>query len=57
MNGLTSAKACSQSGMESTGTNADEAKVSGKTRMKPIAWADSGDDEISAMQAKIHEKA
>ena len=42
-NGLMSAaNVCSQSGIVSGGTNAEEAKVSGKIAMKPNAFADSG---------------
>ena len=42
-NGLMSvAKVCSQSGIVSGGTKAEEAKVSGKITMKPNAFAASG---------------
>ena len=42
-NGLMSvANVCSQSGIVSGGTNAEEAKVSGKIAMKPNAFAASG---------------
>ena len=42
-NGLMSAaKVCSQSGIVSGGTKAEEAKVSGKIAMKPNAFAASG---------------
>ena len=55
-NGLMSAaKVCSQSGIDSGGTNADEAKVSGKIAMKPNAFADSGEETISPIQANTHE--
>ena len=42
---LASATWRSPSGIESAGTNMDEANVSGKIRVKPIAFAVSGDDE------------
>ena len=57
MIGLTSANCFSPSGIESTGTNADEANVSGKIAVKPIEFAVSGDDEYSPTSAKIHENA
>ncbi len=57
VNGLTSANHCSTSGIESTGTNAELMKVSGKTAMKPTEFADSGDDTISPSHAKTHENA
>jgi hypothetical protein len=57
LNGLFSANACSQSGIDSGGAKAEEAKVIGKIAMKPSAWADSGDAERSPMNAKTHEKA
>ena len=42
-NGLMSAaKVCSQSGIVSGGTKAEDAKVSGKIAMKPNAFAASG---------------
>jgi hypothetical protein len=39
--GLTFANASSHSGIDSTGTNADDANVSGKIAMKPIDCAAS----------------
>ena len=42
-NGLmSSAKVCSASGIDSVGTKAEEAKVSGKIAMKPKVFAPSG---------------
>src|SRR4051812_40402028 len=55
--GLTSAKACSQSGIESTGTKADDAKVSGNSQMKPADWATSALGTESPISAAIHENA
>ena len=57
MNGLTSANACSGSGIESTGTNAEEMNVSGKTAMKPTELAASGEDTSSPRNANTHENA
>ncbi len=57
MNGFASANAWIAAGIDSGGTNADEANVSGKISMKPSACAPSAEVEISAMNAKIHEKA
>jgi hypothetical protein len=54
---LTSAKACSVEGIDSTGTNAEEMKVRGKMRMKPSDWEASGEDEERPMKAKTQEKA
>jgi hypothetical protein len=42
-----SAKVCSHDGIVSTGTNADDANVSGKIAMKPSDWAASGEDAVS----------
>lgn len=50
-------EACSAEGIDSTGTKAEEAKVSGKIPMKPIDWADSDELATMAMSAKIQEKA
>ena len=55
--GFTSANASSQDGMDSTGTNAEETKVSGKIAMKPRACDASGVDEDNPMNANTHEKA
>ena len=55
--GLCSAMGCSQLGIDSTGTKAEETKVSGKMMVKPHAFAASGDDETSPMNAKTQEKA
>ena len=57
MKGLTSAKACRAPGIDSTGTKAEETKVSGKMTMKPSDWAASGEDEVRPMKAKTQEKA
>ena len=57
VNGLSSANGCSQPGIESTGTNADEANVSGKITMKPRRLRGLGDDAVSPTKAKTHEKA
>ena len=53
--GLTSANACTTPGIEAVGTNAEEAKVSGKTQMKPADWAVSGFLTASPTNALIHE--
>jgi hypothetical protein len=42
--------------MVSGGTKADEANVSGKIAMNPNAFADSGDETVSPIQANSHEK-
>src|SRR5918998_2318953 len=57
LNGLFSAKASIADGIDSGGTNADDANVSGKISMKPSAWAPSAEVELRAMYAKIQEKA
>ena len=57
LNGLTSANCRRPSGIDSTGTNADEANVSGKITMKPIACADSPEDAVSPTSAKNHDQA
>ena len=57
VNGLMSANACSAAGIDSTGTNADEMKVSGKTAMKPTEFAASGEDTSRPSSAKTHENA
>jgi hypothetical protein len=57
VNGLTSANHCSAEGIDSTGTKADEMKVSGKTAMKPTEFADSGEETSSPSSAKTHENA
>jgi hypothetical protein len=54
--GLTSANHCTAPGIEEVGTNADEAKVSGKTQMNPTDWAASGSRTVSPTKALIHEK-
>src|SRR4051795_9167211 len=51
--GLTSANACSQSGMLATGTNTELAKTSGKITTKPADWAASAPRTVSATNAKI----
>src|SRR3954470_20393960 len=55
--GFASANWRSPSGIDSTGTKIDEANVSGKIAVKPIAFAVSGEDEKSPTSAKIHENA
>jgi hypothetical protein len=57
LTGFASANVWTAAGIESVGTNADDANVSGKRMVKPIACADSGDDEVSPIQAKIHDDA
>ncbi len=55
--GLMSANHWRAAGIESTGTKAEEMKVSGKTAMKPTELADSGEETISPSQANTQEKA
>ena len=55
--GVARAKACSQPGSEASGTNADEAKVSGNSQTKPARLAASTLATDSPMHAEIHEKA
>ena len=57
VNGLTSANHCRADGIDSTGTKADEMKVSGKMIVKPMPLAASGEETDSPSRAKIHEKA
>ena len=57
MNGLASATCRRPSGIDSTGTKSEEAKVSGKMSVKPIEFAVSGVEENSPTRAKIHENA
>ena len=57
VNGFASANCRSPSGIDSAGTNAEEANVSGKIAVKPIEFAVSGDDENRPTSAKIHENA
>jgi hypothetical protein len=57
VNGLCSAIGWSQPGIEATGTNADETNVSGKRIVNPYAFAASGYDAVSPMNANTHEKA
>src|SRR5277367_6670681 len=57
VNGLTVAKARNGSGIEATGTNAEEMKVSGNTAMNPTELAASGEDTSRPMNAKNHENA
>ena len=45
------------SGIEATGTNAEEMNVSGKTAMKPTELAASGEDTSSPRNANTHENA
>ena len=51
--GLISAKALSQSGMLTTGTNTELAKTSGKITTKPADCAASAPRTVSATKAKI----
>src|SRR5262249_22998956 len=51
------AKACSQPGMDETGTNAEEAKTSGASTGNAAAWADSGSPTASPTTAKTHDIA
>ena len=57
VNGLFSAKGCSQEGIDSTGTNADDTNVSGNRIVKPIALAVSGEDDTRPISANTQEKA
>src|SRR3954453_353695 len=57
VNGLAPATWGRPSGIEATGTKIDDANVSGKIAVKPIAFAVSGEDEKSPTSAKIHENA
>src|ERR687895_2761248 len=55
--GFASANWRSPSGIDSAGTNIDEANVSGKMAVKPIAFAVSGEDENNTTRANIHDNA
>ena len=57
VNGFTSANTFSASGIESTGTKADEMNVSGNTSMKPSEFAASGVDTSIPRNANTHENA
>ena len=57
VNGLTSANASIQPGIDSVGTKAEEMKVSGKTAMKPTEFAASGEETSIPSSAKTHENA
>ena len=57
VNGFTSAKARRPEGIDATGTNAEEMKVSGKTAMKPTELTDSGEDTSRPRKARNQEKA
>ena len=57
VNGLTFANHCSGSGIDCTGTNAEEMNVSGKTAMKPTELAASGEETSSPTNANTHENA
>src|SRR5436190_2611609 len=57
VNGLCSAIGCSQLGIESTGTNAEETNVRGKRIVNPYAFEASGDDDERPMNANTHENA
>src|SRR5437763_5721971 len=54
--GLLRAKACSQSGIVASGTNAELANSSGNTQMNPAACADSGSRTLMPMHAEIQQK-
>jgi hypothetical protein len=51
------AKACSQPGMELTGTKAEEAKTRGASMGKAAAWVDSGSPTARPMRANIADRA
>src|ERR1700710_3323221 len=55
--GLTSAKVWRAPGIDSTGTKAEETKVSGKMNMKPSDCADSVELAVRPTKAKTQEKA
>jgi hypothetical protein len=55
--GLTLAKACSQPGMVSTGTNTPLAKTSGKIHMPLAACVDSGSRMVSPTNAEMQQNA
>src|SRR5690554_5919780 len=55
--GLMSANQAKAEGIDSTGTKAEEMKVSGKTAMKPSELAASGEETTKPSRAKIQEKA
>jgi hypothetical protein len=57
LNGLASANWRRPSGIDAAGTNIEDANVSGKIAVKPIAFAVSGEDEYSPTSAKIQENA
>src|SRR5688572_15457438 len=57
VNGFASANASSAAGIDSTGTKAEEMKVSGKIVMNPNAFAASGVEETIPMYANTHENA
>ena len=57
VNGLCSAIGWSQLGIVSTGTNADETKVTGKRIVNPHAFEASGEDDERPMKANTHENA
>jgi hypothetical protein len=57
VNGLISATVSSQLGIDPSGTNADETKVSGKRIVNPYAFDASGDDADRPMKANTQEKA
>src|SRR5207248_5976864 len=55
--GLLRANAWSHEGIVCTGTNAELAKINGKTQTNPAAWAASGSRTLMPMNAEIHENA
>ncbi len=57
VNGLFSANGWSQLGIDSTGTKADETKVSGKRIVKPYALAASGEEAVRPRKANTQENA
>ena len=57
LTGLASATCSRPSGIDSTGTNAEEMKVIGKMSVKPMPFAASGVETERPMTAKIHDDA
>jgi hypothetical protein len=54
---LTSATCSRPAGIDATGTNAEEMNVIGKTSVKPMPFAASGEDTLMPISAKTHENA
>ena len=55
--GFAAATCSSPSGIDSTGTNADEMNVIGKISVKPTPLAASGEETDSPITANTHENA